>query len=125
DGNAITIMHADQFVAQAGGGGNNVLVGVQSQGIHSLSLIQGRGELPTNVRVFTNTAGGTASAADEGTALLEEIHAVAPNAALAFCEPQTFVEYTNCLQQFASAGATIMVDDIMFLDQDLMSSGGT
>ena len=124
DGNAITIMHADQFVSQAGGGGNNVLVGVQSQGIASLSTIQGRGELP-NVRVFTSAAGGTPSAADEGTALLEEIHAVAPNATLAFCEPQTFVEYTACLQQFASAGSTIMVDDISFLDQDPMSSGGT
>jgi hypothetical protein len=123
DGNAITIMHADQFVSQAGGGGNNVLVGVQSQGIASLSLIQGRSELP-NVRVFTSAAGGSASPADEGTALLEEIHAVAPNASLAFCEPQTFVEYTACLQQFANAGATIMVDDIQFLDQDPMTSGG-
>lgn len=125
DGNAITIMHADRFVSQAGGGGNNVLVGVQSQGIASLSVIQGRGELPGNIQVLTNTAGGAASTADEGTALLEEIHAVAPNAALAFCEPQTFVEYTSCLQQFAKAGATVMVDDISFLDQDPMTSSGT
>jgi hypothetical protein len=123
DGNALTIMHADQFVSQAGGGGNNVLVGVQSQGIASLSTIQGRGELP-NVQVFTSAAGGSPSAADEGTALLEIIHAVAPNAKLAFCEPQTFVEYTACLQQFAHAGSTIMVDDISFLDQDPMTSGG-
>ena len=124
DGNAITIMHADQFVSQAGGGGNNVLVGVQSQGIASLSTIQKRGELP-NVQVFTSAAGGSPSAADEGTALLEEVHAVAPNATLAFCEPQTFVEYTACLQQFANAGSTIMVDDILFLDQDPMSSSTT
>src|ERR1700761_9501031 len=124
DGNAITIMHADQFVSQAGGGGNNVLVGVQSQGIASLSTIQGRGELPS-VSVLTSAAGGAPSVADEGTALLEEVHAVAPNAKLAFCEPQTFVEYTACLQQFVKAGATIMVDDILFLDQDPMTSGGT
>lgn len=123
DGNAITIMHADQFVSQAGGGGNKVIVGVQSQGIASISTIQGRGELP-NVQVFTSAAGGSASAADEGTALLEIVHAVAPNATLAFCEPQTFVQYTACLQQFAAAGSTIMVDDINFLDQDPMTSGG-
>lgn len=124
DGNAISIMHADQFVAQAGGGGGGVLVGVQSEGVASLSTIQGRGELPS-VDVLTSAAGGTPSDADEGTMLLEEVHAVAPDASLAFCDPQTFVEYTACLQQFVSAGATVMVDDILFLDQDPMSTGGT
>ena len=125
DANGITIMHADQFVAQAGGGGGGVVVGVQSQGVASLSAIQGRHELPA-VTVVTTAAGGTNTQfADEGTALLEEVHAVAPNAGLAFCESQTFVEYTNCLQQFVKAGASVMVDDFMFLDQDPMSSGGT
>ena len=42
---------------------------------------------------------------------------------LAFCESQTFVQYTACLQQFVNAGASIMVDDFMFLDQDPMSLG--
>jgi hypothetical protein len=125
DGNALSIMHASQFVAQAGGGGGGVLVGVQSQGITSLGLIQGRHELP-NVTVLTSAAGGSNSTgADEGTVLLEEVHAVAPNAQLAFCEPQTFVEYTSCLQQFATAGSTVMADDILFFDQDPMSSNGT
>jgi hypothetical protein len=124
DGNAITIMHADQFVAQAGGGGKGIIVGVQSQGVASLTTIQNRNELPS-VSVLTTAAGASATLADEGTALLEEIHAVAPNAGLAFCEPQTFVEYTACLQQFVKAGATIMVDDILFIDQDPMSSNGT
>jgi hypothetical protein len=125
DGNGLTIMHADQFVTQAGGGGGGVVVGVQSQGVASLSTIQGRHELPA-VTVVTSAAGGTNSPyADEGTALLEEIHAVAPNAGLAFCESQTFVQYTACLQQFVKAGASVMVDDFMFLDQDPMSSGGT
>jgi len=124
DGNAVTIMHADQFVKQAGGGGGGVIVGVQSSGVASLSTIQGRGELPS-VSVLTAAAGASPTAADEGTALLQEIHAVAPNAGLAFCEPQTFVQYTACLQQFVQVGATIMVDDILFFDQDPMSSGGT
>src|SRR3569833_3331799 len=124
DGNALTIMHADQFVRQAGGGGGGVTVGVQSSGIASLSTIQARGELP-GVTVLTAAAGSSPSTADEGTALLQEVHAVAPNAALAFCEPQTFVQYTACLQQFVKAGSTVMVDDILFLDQDPMSSNGT
>ncbi len=125
DGTALSIMHADQFVVQAGGGGGGVTVGVQSQGVASLSTIQARHELPS-VQVLTSAAGGPNDPyADEGTALLEEVHAVAPNASLAFCESQTFVQYTACLQQFVNAGATVMVDDILFLDQDPMSSGGT
>jgi hypothetical protein len=125
DGNALTIMHADQFVVRAGGGGGGVLVGVQSQGVASLSTIQGRHELP-DVKLLTAAAGGSNTQfADEGTALLQEVHAVAPNAGLAFCEPQTFVQYTTCLQQFVNAGSTVMVDDILFLGQEPMSSGGT
>lgn len=124
DGNAVTIMHADQFVKQAGGGGGGVIVGVQSSGVANLSTVQGRGELP-NVDVLTAAAGAVPEAADEGTALLQEVHAVAPDAGLAFCEPQTFVQYTACLQQFVQAGATILVDDILFFDQDPMSAGGT
>ncbi|MDB6041589.1 MAG: periplasmic copper-binding [Gammaproteobacteria bacterium] len=125
DGNALTIMRADQFVAQSGGGGGGVLVGVQSQGVASLGTIQGRHELP-DVKLLTAAAGGSNSQfADEGTALLQEVHAVAPNAGLAFCEPQTFVQYTACLQQFVNAGSTVMVDDILFLDQDPMSSGSS
>jgi hypothetical protein len=124
DRNGVTIMRADQFVAQAGGGGGGVTVGVQSQGAYSLQTIQNRGELPS-VSVLTSAAGGTPSGADEGTVLLEEVHAVAPDASLTFCEPNTFVVYTACLQQFVNAGATIMVDDVLFEDQDQdpMSSG--
>ncbi len=125
DGNALTVMHAGQFVTQAGGGGGGVLVGVQSLGIASLSTIQARNELPA-VRVLTAAAGGSNSTfADEGTALLEVVHAVAPNADLAFCEPQTFVQYTACLQQFVNIGATVLVDDVLFFDQDPMASNST
>jgi hypothetical protein len=124
NGTAVSIMHADQFVSQAGGGGTGITVGIQSAGVYSLSTIQGRGELPA-VSVLTTAVGGSPSSADEGTVLLEEVHAVSPSAKLAFCEPQTFVQYIACLQQFTSLGATVMADDIVFLDQDPLSSGGT
>ena len=124
NGKTVSIMHADQFVSQAGSGGTGVTVGIQSAGVYSLSAIQGRGELPS-VSVVTSAAGASATSADEGTVLLEEVHAVAPSAKLAFCEPQTFIQYLACLQQFVSLGATVMADDIVFLDQDPLSSGGT
>ena len=121
NGNGVAIMHADQFVSQTGINGAGVKVGVQSGGISNVILIQQRGELPA-VQVVKPADGATAPAGDEGTALLEEIHAVAPGAALAYCGPATYVEYTSCLSQMIAAGATVLVDDIIFPQQDLLSS---
>ncbi len=121
DANGVKIMRADQFVAQTGTGGGGVTVGVQSVGVSSLSIIQGRGELPA-VQLLKPSDGSTDPVGDEGTVLLEEVHAVAPSANLAYCGPHTFVEYTACLSRLVGAGATILVDDVIFPDQDLLSS---
>jgi hypothetical protein len=121
DQNGVSIMRADQFVAQTGTTGAGVTVGVQSVGVASLSTIQARGELPASIQVLY-PAGNTSSAlADEGTALFEEIHAVAPGATLVFCGPTTFVDFTSCMTQLINAGATILVDDTGFAADDLMS----
>jgi Subtilase family len=125
DGNALSIMRADQFVSQTHTNGSGVTVGVQSTGVTSLAVIQGRGELPATVQVVTPSGQSSPALGDEGTALLEEIHAVAPGAGLAFCGPETFVEYTSCLGQLIAAGATILVDDIIFAGEDLMSTDST
>lgn len=121
DHNGVMIMRAGQFVAQTGTSGSGAKVGVQSAGISSLQVIQGRGELPA-VQVVKPSDGASSQAGDEGTALLEEVHAVAPGAGLAYCGPNTFVEYTSCLSQMIATGATILVDDLIFPQQDLLSS---
>lgn len=126
DGAAISIMRADQYVTQTGVNGSGVTVGVLSDNVSSLALIQSRGELP-QVQVLTPSSGGTPSMTlgDEGTMMLEEIHAVAPGATLTFCAPSTAVEYVGCLGQLISAGATVIVDDLDYPAEDLMSSNGT
>jgi hypothetical protein len=120
DGNAIAIMHADQFLSATGVNGQGVTVGVMSDDVTSLSVIQGRGELP-NVTVVASSA-PFSQATDEGTMMLEEVHAVAPGAALAFCGPATTVAYVGCLQGLMSAGATVLVDDLTFAGDDMMSA---
>ena len=96
NGNAVAIMHADLFISQTGVNGAGVTVGVISNNVTSLALIQSRAELPA-VQVVASTASGTPSTApgDEGTMMLEEVHAVAPGASLAFCGPNnaTSAEY--------------------------------
>ena len=124
DGKGLSIMRADQFVSQTNTVGSGITVGVQSTGVSNLSLIQSRDELPA-VQVIAPTGQGSPPVGDEGTALLEEIHAVAPGAGLAFCGPETFVEYSSCLSQLIGAGATILVDDIIFPGEDLMSADST
>ncbi len=119
--NGVTIMHADQFVSQTHTNGAGVTVGVQSTGVTSISVIQGRSELPS-VMVLSPSGQARPPVGDEGTALLEEIHAVAPGASLAFCGPTTFVEYTSCVSQLVASGATVLVDDIIFPGEDVMSA---
>ncbi len=121
DQNGVSIMRADQFVAQTGVNGAGVTVGVQSSGISSLATIQARGELPASVQVVYPSGNPSPVTADEGTALMEEIHAVAPGAKLVYCGPSTFVDFTSCMTQLINAGATILVDDTGFVTDDLMS----
>ena len=119
DGAGVTIMRADQYVQITGTNGAGVTVGVMSGDVINLAVIQGRGELPSPITIYPS--GSNPSPDDEGTVMLEEVHAVAPGATLAFCGPQTEVEYVSCLQSFAVAQVNIAVDDLGYPADDLMS----
>jgi hypothetical protein len=60
DSNGITIMAADQFVTKTGVSGAGVTVGIISDDVQSIAVIQGRGELPT-VNVVKPSARGQVS----------------------------------------------------------------
>jgi hypothetical protein len=124
DGNGITIMAADQFVTKTGVSGAGVTVGIISDDVHSIAVIQGRGELPA-VNIVKPSANPTTHTTftDEGTMMLEEVHAVAPAASLAFCGPDTYTEYVGCVTNLIAAGTTIVSDDLsFFLGFDTMSA---
>jgi hypothetical protein len=124
DGNGVTIMNADKYVQQTEVTGAGVTIGVISDDVTSLAVIQGRGELPAGVDVVQPSANPTVhmSLTDEGTMMLEEVYAVAPGAKLAFCGPETFAEYLDCLQNLIAAGATVISDDLGFAGGDVMSA---
>ena len=117
----MSIMRADQFVTQTRVSGTGVTVGVQSSGVSSLNTIEARGELPASVQVLYPSGNTAPVAADEGTVLMEEVHAVAPGAKLAYCGPVTFVDFTSCMTLLINAGATILLDDTAFPSDGLMS----
>jgi hypothetical protein len=124
NGNAVSITHAAEFIATTGKNGTGVTIGMMSDDVTSLALIQSRGELPQHIAVLTPGAssGPALPSTDEGTMLLEESHAVAPGATLIFCAPQTDVEYVSCLSELIGAGATVVADDLEYPAEDVMST---
>jgi len=122
DGNGGTIMRADQYISQTTVNGTGVTVGVMSDDATNMAVIQARGELPSPIQDLTSATTTIASPTDEGTMMLQEVHAVAPGATLMFCGSQTGVEYVNCVSSLAAAGASILVDDIGIAIEDLMSA---
>ena len=125
DGTAISIMRADQFVAKTSVNGSGVVVGVMSGDATSLSVIQLRGELPPSVRDLTPSSNIDPSPTDEGTMMLEEVHAVAPGANLLFCGAPTSAGYLPCISTLINAGATLLVDDLAWPGEDMMSSNSS
>ena len=123
DGSAVAITHASQFIEMTGKNGTGAAVGIMSDDITSLALIQSRDELPQHITVLTPAQANPPQApTDEGTMLLEELHAVAPGARLLFCAPQTDIEYVSCLSALMAAGATIVADDLEYPAEDLLSA---
>ena len=123
NGNAVAITHAAEFIATTGKTGAGVTIGMMSDDVTSLAIIQSRGELPQHIAVLTPAAqSNPLPPTDEGTMLLEESHAMAPGATLLFCAPQTDVEYVSCLAALIGAGASVVADDLEYPGEDVMSA---
>src|SRR5262249_27497222 len=108
------------LVRAQGYNGTGVTVGVISDGINSLASAQATGDLGA----VTVPPGCQAGSGDEGTAMLEIVHDLAPGAALLFSSDQpsslAFINSVNCLR---AAGASIIVDDVALFDQPFFQDG--
>ncbi|MCB1740149.1 MAG: S8 family serine peptidase, partial [Gammaproteobacteria bacterium] len=111
-----SLLRADE-VRSLGWSGSNVRIGVISVGANSLLEAQTSGELPADVRVFgaTNCDRSVQGiGCEEGVALLEIVHDLAPAATLGFCAATTTVEFTSCIDLMESSfAADIIVDDLV------------
>lgn len=94
-------------------------VGVLSDGVNHLGAAQASADLPPNVQVLNNRVGG-----DEGTALLEIIHDLAPGAALAFADNGlSEADFANNILLLRDAGAKIICDDVLYLLEPAFEDG--
>ena len=115
---------ADDARASLGLDGSGVTVGVLSDGVDSRAAMQASGDLPA-VTVLPGQAGS----GDEGTAMLEIVHDLAPGASLlfatAFNSQASFAENIVALR---NAGADMIVDDVgyfaegVFQDDDVAAA---
>ena len=104
--------------------GAGVTVGVISDGVDSRSSAQATGDLPAQLEIDPDLPG----AGEEGTALLEIVHDLAPDAHLAFAGPSTSLEMIEAIEflayeAFGGAGVDIIVDDLGFFGEPMFADG--
>jgi len=100
--------------------GTGVKIGVISDGVDSLALLQSSGDLPPVIDVLPGQAGS----GDEGSAMLEIVHDLAPGADLAFASAlPNEAQFAQNILDLAAAGCNIIVDDIIYLDESPFEDG--
>ena len=118
------IHRADLVRAFSGLTGAGVRVGVISDGVDSWTSARSRGDLPNSIEINSNIS----RSGDEGTALLEIIHDLAPEAQLAFSSAGSslyFIEAALWLANdaFDGEGADIIVDDLGYNREPYFEDG--
>jgi subtilisin-like proprotein convertase family protein len=100
--------------------GTGTKVCVLSDGVDSLAASEAAGELP-DVDVLPDQEGS----GDEGTAMLEIVHDLAPNAELgfatAFTSDASFADNIHALR--FDGGCDIVVDDVLYFNEDPFQDG--
>ena len=118
------ILRADLVRSLRGITGSGIRSGVISDGVDSRADAQASGDLPNDIEIDAGRPGS----GDEGTAMLEIVHDLAPNAQLAFSGPATSLEMVESInflasQAFGGAGADIIVDGLGFFGQPYFEVG--
>jgi uncharacterized repeat protein (TIGR01451 family) len=102
---------AEQARGFFGVSGAGVKVCVLSDGVDSLAALQASGDLPA-----VDVLPGQAGSGDEGSAMLEIIHDLAPGATLGFATAlPTQAAFAQNILDLAADGCNVIVDDIIYL----------
>lgn len=111
---------ADVARSQRHVSGIGVTVGVLSDGIDSVDTSIATGELP----VGTHALAGAAGSGDEGTAMLEVVHDLAPKASLLFATAADGVDgFAANIRALRAAGADVIVDDYRYFAESPFQDG--
>lgn len=101
--------------------GRGQKIGAISGDVDHIADAIAAGELPSDVQVLQQAA---SYEDDEGTAMLEIIHDLAPGAKLAYASTQdTTAQYVEAFHTLAAAGVTMIAEDIAFDDEPAFQQG--
>jgi len=104
----------------AGRTGAGTKVCVLSDGVDSLAARQATGDLPATVTVLAGQAGS----GNEGTAMLEIVHDMAPGASLYFATAFGGVaQFATNIINLRTAGCDIIVDDVTYFNEGAFQDG--
>ncbi|MCI0461666.1 MAG: DUF4214 domain-containing protein [Gemmataceae bacterium] len=120
------VLQADRLRQQLGVDGTGVTVGVISDSVNryqgGLADSQRTGDLPPDVLVLWD--GNAVGDTDEGRAMLEIIHDLAPGARLAFASADNGpLALAQAILALAQAGAQVIVDDVSFGVEPFFNDG--
>jgi subtilisin family serine protease len=130
-------MRADQARAALGVDGSGVRVGILSDSFGRViggqitgtgcnrtltgSRPQGSGDLPATVQVLDT---GPTDGADEGAAMGELVHDIAPGAAIQFRTTGTDeADMADGVDALRACGASVLVDDVLYLSEPMFQDG--
>jgi subtilisin-like proprotein convertase family protein len=100
--------------------GTAIKVGVLSDGVDSLAASIASGDAPPDTEVLPGEAGS----GDEGTAMIEIVHDVAPKAKIAFATAFTSAEsFAANIRELREAGCDIIVDDVVYFAESPFQDG--
>ena len=95
----VAILRADDVRDQLGFTGAGVKIGVISNGADSRQSAVNSGDLPPGIEIDPSRPGSD----DEGTAMLEIVHDLAPDALLAFSGPRSSAEMVQSVNWLANS----------------------
>ncbi|MEP6917945.1 MAG: S8 family serine peptidase, partial [Acidobacteriota bacterium] len=107
------------FRALTGANGSGVKIGVLSDGVTNLARAQSTGDLGP-VTILSGQEGD----GDEGTAMLELLHDIAPGAQLYFATAFTSIpSFAQNIADLRAAGCDIIVDDVFYFVETPFQDG--
>ncbi len=120
------LIKGPQFRASQGVTGRGEKVGIISDSVNQfaggLADSVAAGALPNNVQVIQDLPGGGGT--DEGRAMLEIVHQIAPGAALAFdTGAVSEQEMAGAISALAGVGSTVVADDLIYPDEPMFNNG--
>jgi hypothetical protein len=116
---------AKDVIAQLGFNGAGVKVGVLSDSATParVAALIASGDLPSNTVVLSGQA-GPANGTDEGTAMMEIVHDIAPGAQTYFATANsTQANFAANIRALAAAGCKVIVDDVTYFAEGVFQDG--